>query len=64
MKKLDISMVPSESGGTYPRPFDEPCIAQSCQRLARFTGLTPDIDMIADDRGYTHRDGTPYPLKK
>jgi hypothetical protein len=24
----------------------------------------PDIDMIADDRGYTHRDGTPYPLKK
>jgi uncharacterized cupin superfamily protein len=24
----------------------------------------PDIDMIADARGYTHRDGTPYPLKK
>ena len=24
----------------------------------------PDIDMIADDRGYTHRDGPPYPLKK
>ena len=23
-----------------------------------------DIDMIADHRGYTHRDGTPYPLKK
>jgi len=23
-----------------------------------------DIDMIADDRGYTHRDGTPYSLKK
>lgn len=22
----------------------------------------PDIDMIADHRGYTHRDGTPYPL--
>ena len=40
MKKIDISIVPSESGGTYPRPFDEPCIAQSCQRLARFTGLT------------------------
>jgi uncharacterized cupin superfamily protein len=152
MKKLDISMVPSESGGTYPRTFDEPCIAQSCQRLARFAGLTqfgvnvtvieprawssqrhwhshedefvwvlegeavlitdsgeeilragdcaafksgepdghhlmnksdsparvleigtsdpkdrctyPDIDMIADEMGYSHRDGTPYPLKK
>lgn len=152
MKKLDISTVPSESGGTYPRPFDEPCIAQSCQRLARFAGLTqfgvnlsiiqagawssqrhwhshedefvwvlsgeltlvsdageeilragdcaafrsgdpdghhlvnrssqparvleigtadgqdrctyPDIDMIADYSGYTHRDGTPYPQKK
>jgi uncharacterized cupin superfamily protein len=24
----------------------------------------PDIDMIADERGYTHRDGTPYPLRK
>jgi len=24
----------------------------------------PDIDMIADARGYTHRDGTSYPLKK
>jgi uncharacterized cupin superfamily protein len=23
-----------------------------------------DIDMIADHRGYTHRDGTPYPLNK
>jgi uncharacterized cupin superfamily protein len=152
MKKIDLSMVPAESGGTYPSPFDEPCRAQSCQRLARFSGLTqfgvnvtvidpgawssqrhwhshedefvwvldgeltlitnageetlrtgdcaafrsgdrdghhlvnksgrparvleigtndrqdrctyPDIDMIADHRGYTHRDGTPYPFKK
>jgi uncharacterized cupin superfamily protein len=24
----------------------------------------PDIDMIADERGYTHRDGTPYPKRK
>jgi len=40
MKKIDISTVPAESGGSYPRPFDEPCIAQSCQRLARFAGLT------------------------
>jgi uncharacterized cupin superfamily protein len=40
MKKIDISVVPSESGGTIPKPFDEPCIAQSCRRLARFAGLT------------------------
>jgi hypothetical protein len=32
MQKLDISIVPSELGGTYPRPFDELCIAQSFQR--------------------------------
>jgi uncharacterized cupin superfamily protein len=152
MKKIDRSIVPAESGGTYPSPFDVPCRAQSCQRLARYAGLTqfgvnvtviatdawssqrhwhshedefvwvldgeltlvteageetlragdcaafrsgdrdghhlvnksgrparvleigttdpqdrctyPDIDMIADSRGYTHRDGTPYPLKK
>jgi uncharacterized cupin superfamily protein len=152
MKKIDLSVVPAESGSNYPSPFDEPCTAQSCQRLARYAGLTqfgvnvtviaasawssqrhwhsdedefvwvldgeltlvtdageetlragdcaafrsgdpdghhlvnksgrparvleigttdpqdrctyPDIDMIADPRGYTHRDGTPYPLKK
>jgi uncharacterized cupin superfamily protein len=152
MKKIDISLVHAESGGTYPHPFDEPCIAQSCRRLARFAGLTqfgvnvtvieagawssqrhwhsheeefvwvldgeltlitdageetlragdcaafrrgdsdghhlvnksnaparvleigtsdpkdrctyPDIDMIVDNRGYTHRDGTPYPPKQ
>jgi uncharacterized cupin superfamily protein len=152
MKKIDLSMVPAESGGTYPRPFDEPCRAQACQRLARFAGLTqfgvnvtvigegawssqrhwhshedefvwvldgeltlitdageetlragdctafrsgdpdghhlvnksgrparvleigtndrqdrctyPHIDMIADHRGYSHRDGMPYPLNK
>jgi uncharacterized cupin superfamily protein len=152
MKKIDLSIVPAESGGTYPSPFDEPCRGQSCQRLARYAGLTqfgvnvtvieagswssqrhwhshedefvwvldgeltlitdageetlragdcaafrsgdpdghhlvnksgrparvleigttaqqdrctyPDIDMIADARGYTHRDGTSYPTKK
>ena len=152
MKKIDISSVPAEPGGTYPSPFDEPCRGQSCQRLARSAGLTqfgvnvtvieagawssqrhwhshedefvwvldgeltlitdageetlragdcaafrcgdpnghhlvnksgrparvleigttspqdrciyPDIDMIADVRGYTHRDGTPYPTRK
>jgi uncharacterized cupin superfamily protein len=152
MKKIDISAVPSESGSTYPPPFDVPCRAQSCRRLARFAGLRqfglnmtviepgawssqrhwhshedefvwvldgeltlvtdageetlragdcaafrsgdpdghhlvnksgrtarvleigtadtrdrctyPDIDMIADARGYSHRDGTPYPSKK
>ena len=24
----------------------------------------PDIDMIAHGPGYTHRDGTPYPVKE
>ena len=40
MKKIDVSMVPAEPGGTYPSPFDEPCRGQSCQRLARYAGLT------------------------
>ena len=151
MKKIELSNVPVQAGSNYPRPFDEPCRAQQCQRLARFAGLTqfgvnltviepgawssqrhwhsheeefvwvidgeltlvtdageeilrpgdcaafrsgepdghhllnksgrpakvleigttepedrctyPDIDMIADDKGYTHRDGTPYPSR-
>ena len=152
MKMINLSIVPVQTGSTYPHPFEIPCSGQSCQRLARSAGLTlfgvnltvieqgawssqrhwhshedefvwvldgeltlvtdageeilragdcaafrsgdpdghhlvnrsdsparvleigtsnpkdrctyPDIDMIADDRGYTHRDGTPYPLKK
>jgi uncharacterized cupin superfamily protein len=24
----------------------------------------PDIDMVADERGYAHRDGTPYPSRE
>ena len=40
MKKIDLSAVPSESGSTYPNPFDQPCIGQSFQRIARFAGLT------------------------
>jgi uncharacterized cupin superfamily protein len=152
MKKIDLSTVPAQTGGTYPHPFDAPCSDQSCQRLARNAGLTlfgvnltviqpgawssqrhwhshedefvwvldgeltlvtdageeilragdcaafrhgdseghhlinksgraarvleignsdsrdvctyPDVDMIADAGGYTHRDGTPYPLSK
>jgi uncharacterized cupin superfamily protein len=40
MKKIDLSIVPAESGGSYPSPFDAPCRAQSSQRLARFAGLT------------------------
>jgi uncharacterized cupin superfamily protein len=152
MKKIDLSGVPTQTGSNYPGPFDEPCKAQSCQRLGRSAGLTqfgvnltiieagawssqrhwhsdedefvwvldgeltlvtdageetlrpgdcaafkkgeadghhlvnrsgrparvleigttdpqdrctyPDIDMIADARGYTHRDGAPYPVKK
>jgi uncharacterized cupin superfamily protein len=40
MKKLDLSRVPAEPGGTYPSPFDTPCRGQSFQRLARYAGLT------------------------
>ncbi len=152
MKRLDLSIVPVLAGSNYPPPFDAPCEAQSCQRLARFAGLTqfgvnvttieagcwssqrhwhshedefvwvlegeltlvtdageetlragdcaafrcgdpdghhlvnrsgrrarvleigtsdpqdcctyPDIDMVADDKGYRHRNGVPYPTKR
>ena len=40
MKKIDLSTVAAQTGSSYPHPFDEPCRAQSCQRLARFAGLT------------------------
>jgi hypothetical protein len=36
--------------------------APDCQCQGRPT--YSDIDMIADDKGYTQRDGMPYPLKK
>ena len=38
--KIDIGSVPVETGSSYPAPFDIPCLAQSCQRLARSAGLT------------------------
>jgi uncharacterized cupin superfamily protein len=40
MKKIDLAAVPAETGSTYPHPFDTPCSSQSCQRLARYAGLT------------------------
>jgi uncharacterized cupin superfamily protein len=40
MKKIDLSSVPGETGSNYPAPFDAPCEAQICQRLARHAGLT------------------------
>jgi len=40
MKMIDLSAVPTQSGSNYPHPFDIPCSGQSCQRLARHTGLT------------------------
>jgi uncharacterized cupin superfamily protein len=152
MKKMNLSLVPTQRGSNYPPPFDEACRDQTCQRLARYAGLTqfgvnvtvievgawssqrhwhshedeflwvlegeltlvtdageetlragdcaafrsgdadghhlvnksgrqtkvleigtsdpqdcctyPDIDMIADNSGYIHRDGTSYPLRK
>jgi len=40
MKKINLSMLPVEKQSSYPRPFDEPCSAQTLQRLARSAGLT------------------------
>jgi uncharacterized cupin superfamily protein len=40
MKKLDLSAIPTESGSSYPAPFDRPCSAQSWQRLGLAGGLT------------------------
>jgi len=59
MKKLYISTVSSESGGTYPSPFDEPCIAQSCQRLARFAGLTQFEELLRAGDCAAFRRGDP-----
>lgn len=40
MKKLDLSTITVDVQSSYPRPFDEPCSGQTCQRLARSQGLT------------------------
>ena len=40
MKKIEVAAVPAQVGSHYPSPFDVPCRAQACQRLARFAGLT------------------------
>lgn len=40
MGKIDVSSVPAQAGSSYPSPFDVPCRAQACQRLARHAGLT------------------------
>src|ERR1035441_6547481 len=40
MKKMDLASVPVETGSNYPYPFNLPCSAQSCQRLARHGGLS------------------------
>jgi uncharacterized cupin superfamily protein len=40
MKKLDLASVRAHTGSHYPHPFNLPCNAQSCQRLARDAGLT------------------------
>jgi uncharacterized cupin superfamily protein len=39
-KKIDLSGVPTQTGSSYPPPFDAPCKNQSTQRLARHAGLT------------------------
>ena len=43
MKKIDTSIVPSESGGTYPRPFDERPLARSGPDLLVFNHLRPRV---------------------
>jgi uncharacterized cupin superfamily protein len=40
MKQLDLSAIAAETGSSYPPPFDQPCLGQSCQRLGRHAGLT------------------------
>jgi uncharacterized cupin superfamily protein len=40
MKKIDLGPVPTQTGSSYPPPFDQPCNGQSTQRLARHAGLT------------------------
>jgi uncharacterized cupin superfamily protein len=40
MKKIDLASVPAETECNCPYPFNLPCSLQSCQRLARHTGLT------------------------
>ena len=39
-KKIDLSKVPTQTGSSYPPPFDALCKNQSTQRLARNAGLT------------------------
>jgi uncharacterized cupin superfamily protein len=40
MKEMDLASVVAETGSNYPYPFNLPCNAQSCQRLARHGGLS------------------------
>jgi uncharacterized cupin superfamily protein len=40
MKKIDMAAVAVEDGSNYPSPFDQPCLGQTSQRLARSRGLT------------------------
>jgi uncharacterized cupin superfamily protein len=40
MKKMDLASIAAQSGSNYPYPFNLPCSAQSCQRLARHAGLS------------------------
>jgi len=38
--KIDLASVPVQTGSSYPKPFDAPCVGQTSQRLARHAGLT------------------------
>lgn len=40
LRKIDLPVVPAETGSNYPSPFDAPCNNQTSQRLAQHAGLT------------------------
>jgi uncharacterized cupin superfamily protein len=40
LKKLDLAVIPQESGCNYPPPFDAPCLGATWRRLGRAAGLT------------------------
>jgi uncharacterized cupin superfamily protein len=40
VKKITLASVAVEDGSNYPPPFNQPCVGQTCQRLARSQGLS------------------------
>jgi uncharacterized cupin superfamily protein len=40
MPKIDLATAPTFKGSTYPKPFDEPCLARESVRAGIAAGLT------------------------